>query len=60
MPEGWRDCVIVPIFKEKGASRLAGIIEASSDDNIWHIIIDRRLKEDTSRGEEQFGFIPGS
>ena len=26
---------------------------------IWEIIIDRRLREETSIGEEQFGFMPG-
>ena len=29
MPEEWRDSVSVPIFKEKGASRIVGITEAS-------------------------------
>ena len=29
MPEEWRDSVIVPIFKEKGRSRIVGITEAS-------------------------------
>ena len=27
---------------------------------IWERIIDRRLSEETSIGEEQFGFMPGS
>ena len=26
---------------------------------IWERIIDRRLREETSIGEEQFGFMPG-
>ena len=26
--------------------------------NIWERIIDRRLREETSIGEEQFGFMP--
>ena len=26
---------------------------------IWERIIDRRLREETSMGEEQFGFMPG-
>ena len=29
IPEEWRDSVIVPISKEKGASRIVGITEAS-------------------------------
>ena len=29
MPEEWRDSVIVPIFIEKGTSRIVGITEAS-------------------------------
>ena len=27
---------------------------------IWERIIDRRLSEETSIGEKQFGFMPGS
>ena len=27
--------------------------------NIWEMIIDRRLREETTIGDEQFGFMPG-
>ena len=26
---------------------------------IWEMIIDRRLREETTIGDEQFGFMPG-
>ena len=28
--------------------------------NIWERIIDRRLREETTIGDEQFGFMPGT
>ena len=55
--------MIVPIFKEKGDIKDCGnyrdtkiIFHAM---NIWERIIDRRLREETSTGEEQFGCMPG-
>ena len=63
MPEEWRDSVIVPIFKEKGdiqdCGNYRGIKMISHTMKIWERIIDRRLREETSIGEEQFGFMPG-
>ena len=64
MPEEWRDSVIVPTFKEKGDIQDCGnyrginMIILSHTMNIWESIIDRRLREETSIGEEQFGFMP--
>ena len=61
MPEEWRDSVIVPIFKEKGniqdCGNYRGIKMISYTMKIREGIIDRRLREETSIGEEQFGFI---
>ena len=63
MPEEWRDSVIVPIFKEKGnihdCGNYSGIKMISHTMKIWERIIDRRLREETSIGGEQFGFMPG-
>ena len=56
MPEEWRDSVIVPIFKEKGdiqdCGNDRGINMISHTMKIWERIIDRRLREETSIGEE--------
>ena len=61
MPEEWRDSVIVPIFKEKGDIRDCGNYRGtnmiSHTMKIWERIIDRRLREETRMGEEQFGFM---
>ena len=62
MSEEWRDSVIVPIFKEKeniqDCGNYRGIKMISHTMKIWERIIDRRLREETSMGEEQFGFMP--
>ena len=63
MPEEWRDSVIVPIFKEKGdiqdCGNYRGIKMISHTMTIWERVIDRRLSEETTIGEEQLGFMPG-
>ena len=63
MPEEWRDSVIVPIFKEKGdiqdCGNYRGIKMISHTMKIWERVIDRRLREETTIGEEQFSFMPG-
>ena len=63
MPEEWRDRVIVLIFKEKGdiqdCGNYRGIKMISHTMKIWERIIDRRLREEISIGEEQFGVMPG-
>ena len=63
MPEEWRESVIVPIYKEKediqDCVNYRGIKMISHIMKIWERIIDRRLREETIIGEEQFGFIPG-
>ena len=55
--------MIVPIFKEKGGiqdcGNYRGIKMISHTMKIWERIIDRRLREETSIGEEQFGFMLG-
>ena len=63
MPEECRGSVIVPIFKAKediqDCGNYRGIKMISHTMKIWERIIDRRLREETSIGEEQFGFMPG-
>ena len=63
MPEEQRDSVIVPIFKEKGdiqdCENYRGIKMIFHTMKIWERVIDRRLREETTIGEEQFGFRPG-
>ena len=63
MPEEWRDSVIVSIFKENGdiqdCGNYRGMKMISLTMKIWERIIDRIVREGTSIGEEQFGFMPG-
>ena len=63
MPEEWMNGVILPIFKEKGGIQDCGnyivIKMISHTMKIWERTIDRRLREETSIGEEQFGFMHG-
>ena len=55
--------MIIPIFKEKGdiheCGNSRGIKMTSHTMKMWERIIDRRLREETNIGEEQFGFMPG-
>ena len=63
IPTEWRDSVIIPIYKEKGdiqdCENYRGIKLMSHTMKIWERIIDRRLREETTIGDEQFGFMPG-
>ena len=63
MPEEWRDSVIAPICKDKGdvqeCSNYRGIKLMSHTMKVWEKVIDRRLREETTMIEEQFGFMPG-
>ena len=63
IPTEWRDSVIIPIYKEKGdiqdCGNYRGIKLMSHIMKIWEKIIDRRLREEKTIGDEQFGFMPG-
>ena len=63
MPEEWRGSLIIPIYKGKGdiqdCGNYRGIKLISHTMKIWEKIIERRLRGETSIGEEQFGFMPG-
>ena len=62
MPNEWRDSVIVPIYKEKGdiqdCGNYRGIKLMSHTMKIWERIVERRIREETSIGDEKFGFMP--
>ena len=55
--------MIVPIFKEKGdiqnCRNYRGIKMIYHTMMIWERIFNRRPRDETSIGEEQFGFMPG-
>ena len=59
IPEEWRDSMIVSILKEKGDIQDCANYRGIKIMKIWESIIDRRLRKETSIGEEQFGFMPG-
>ena len=63
IPTELRDSVIIPIYKEKGdiqdCGNYRGINLMSHTMKVWERIIDRRLREETTIGNEQFGFMPG-
>ena len=63
IPTEWRDSVIIPIYKEKGdiqdCGNYRGIKLLSHTMKIWERITDRTLREETTIGNEQFGFMPG-
>ena len=53
----------IPIYKEKGdiqdCGNYRGIKLMSQTMKLWERIIEKRLREETTVGEEQFGFMPG-
>ena len=54
--------MIIHIYKEKGdmdCGNYRGIKLTSHTMKIWERIIDRRIREETTIGDEQFGFMPG-
>ncbi|XP_063595885.1 uncharacterized protein LOC134772741 [Penaeus indicus] len=63
MPNAWRESVIIPIYKEKGdiqeCGNYRGIKLMSHTMKIWERIIERRIRNETEIGDQQFGFMPG-
>ena len=63
IPTEWRESFLVPIYKEKGdiqdCPNYRGIKLMSHTMKLWERIMDLRIREETSIGEEQFGFMPG-
>ena len=64
IPTEWRDNVIIPIYKEvediQDCGNYRGIKLMQHTKTICEKIIDRRLSEETTIGDEQFGFMPGT
>ncbi|KAK9139750.1 hypothetical protein Scep_009431 [Stephania cephalantha] len=63
MPMDWRRSTLVPIFKNKGdiqsCSNYRGIKLMSHTMKLWEMIIDNRLRRETTISENQFGFMHG-
>ena len=63
MPEDWRNSVITPIYKEKGDIQDCGIYQGiklmSHTMKIWERSLMDGIRDETSIGAEQFGFMPG-
>ena len=63
MPEEWRASTLVPIFKNKGdiqeCKNYRGIKLMSHTMKMWERVIEKRLREEVTISDEQFGFMPG-
>ena len=63
MPEEWRDSVLIPIFTNRGdmqsCSNYRGIKLTSHTMKLWERIIERRLTNDLTFNNQQYGFMPG-
>ena len=63
MPEEWRDSILIPIFKNKGAvqscSNYRGIKLISHSMKLWERVVERRLRSELTFSEQQYGFMPG-
>ena len=59
----WRESTIVPIYKDKGdiqdCNNYRGIKLMSHTLKLYERIIDKRLRQETSISDCQFGFMPG-
>ena len=55
--------MIIPIYKEKGyiqdCGNYRGVKLMSHTMKIWERIIERRIREETTFGDENFGIMPG-
>ena len=63
IPEGWRNSLLLPIYKEKGdiqdCGNYRGIKLMPHTMKIYERVIEARIREETNVSEEQFGFMPG-
>ncbi|XP_068247896.1 uncharacterized protein [Palaemon carinicauda] len=63
MPIMWRNSFLIPIFKEKEDIKFFNNHRAIKlllhTTKLWEMIIERRIREETKIGEEQFGLKPG-
>ena len=63
MPEEWRKCVLIPIYKNKGYAQCCGnyrgIKLMSHTMKVWERIIEARLRDRVEISKQQYGFMPG-
>jgi hypothetical protein len=63
MPNEWRKSTLVPIYKNKGdaqdCANYRGIKLMSHTMKLWERVIERRLRQEVTISENQFGFMPG-
>ena len=63
IPEGWRNSLLLPIYKEKGdiqdCGNYRGIKLMPHTMKIYERVIEARIRDETNVSEEQFGFMPG-
>ena len=63
IPDEWRECVLVFIYKEKGdvqeCQNYRGIKLLSHTMKIWERKVDKRVRGEVEVAEKQFGFMPG-
>ena len=63
IPEGWRNSLLLPIYKEKGdiqdCGNYRGIKLMPHTMKIYERVIEARIRDETIVSEEQFGFMPG-
>ena len=59
----WRESTLIPVFKEKrdvqNCKNYRGIKLTSHTLKIYEKVLDKRLREETEIGDEQFGFMRG-
>ena len=63
MPSGWRQSILIPIFKGKGdiqeCKNYRGIKLLAHTFKISERVVDRRMRQCINIHESQFGFMPG-
>jgi len=63
MPREWRFSTAIPLYKNKGHvqdyNNYRGIKLLDHTMKLWERVIERKLQNDISISENQFGFMPG-
>ena len=63
LPEEWRRCVLIPIYKNKGDPQCCGSYRGiklkSNTMKVWERIIKARLRDRVEISKQQYGFMPG-
>ena len=62
IPEEWRTCTIIPIYKQKGdpleCNNFRGITLLSHTLKLWERVVESRLRKMVNISERQHGFLP--